>query len=90
MSGFTLTLRSATETYNIKYAGEVPEGSTMVLDMIDMYAKVDGINCLSKFDIVNYDIPFFQVIPGNYSMLIGAENLSGKAQIEIYESWVSG
>lgn len=78
------------EKYTIKYLGTIPDGSILEINMIDMYATVDGVNAIADFDIVNYSIPFFNLIPGQYMMNMHSDLNRGKYQIEIYDSWVSG
>lgn len=78
------------EKYTIKYLGTVQEGSVLEINMIDMYTTVDGVNAIADFDIVNYSIPFFNLVPGKYVMNMQSDLNRGKIQIDIYDSWVSG
>lgn len=90
--GFRMEIMNedGTSGHRIKYKNEIPAGSVMELNMIDIYTRQDGENCISGFDIVNYDIPFFYILPGRYTLKFGAEYLNGRVAINIFESWVSG
>lgn len=85
-----IDLSDPDEKYTIKYLGTIREGSILEINMIDMYATVDGVNAIADFDIVNHSIPFFNLIPGRYMMNMQSDLNRGKYQIEIYDSWVSG
>lgn len=92
VNGFRMeiTNEDGSSCHVIKYLNNIPKGSIMELNMIDIFTKQDGENCIAGFDIVNYDIPFFYILPGNYTLRFGAEKLNGSVAINIYESWVSG